>query len=158
MTYMSDSVQTAFEAMWADASSLDPVLLVRRVLSTPVPRVSMSRGLTSMLPALRPSLCMADRSDESRARERVALLAMQARAKGIVDRRARFRSPGARNDWVNGLLGVVPWSHDAADGLVASVELALARALRGAPADQGVIAAVPATFRSDEPGCIALIR
>lgn len=159
MTYISDSIQTAFEGMWADASSLDPVLLVRRVLSTPVPRVSMSRGgLAAMLPPLRPSLCMADRSDESRARERIALLAVRARAKGIVDRRARYRFPGGRSDWVNGLLGLAPWSHDAADGLVASVELALAREVRGVAAGQGVIAAVPATFRSDEPGCIALTR
>ena len=159
MTYMSDSIQTAFEGTWSNASSIDPVLMVRRVLATPVPRVVFARsGLTSMLPPLRPSLCIEGRSDESRARERVALLAVEARARGIVERRARYRFPGGRNDWANGMLGVAPWSHESADALVSAVEAALIAELRGASADQGVIDAVPASFRSSDADCVALAR
>jgi hypothetical protein len=160
MTYISDSIQTAFEGAWADPSAIDPVLLVRRVLSTPLPR--MSRGdrnkLSSMLPPLRPTLCIAERSDEAKARERLALLAVQARAKGLVDRRARYRFPGARNDWVNGLLGVAPWSRANADALVASLESAIIAELRTTPADQGIIAVVPASFGSSADDCAPLAR
>jgi hypothetical protein len=136
------------------------VLLVRRVLATPVPRVIFGprTALVSMLPTLHPSLCVAGRSDESRARERIAMLAVEARAKGIVGRRARYRFPGGHTDWVNGLLGVAPWSRGGADGLVASIESAIIGELRNAPADQGVIDAVPAAFRSNEPGCVPLPR
>jgi hypothetical protein len=160
MTYISESIQTSFEAAWADPASIDPVLLVRRVLSTPLPRVSRGSraGLAAMLPPLRPSLCIAERSDEAKARERIALLAVHARAKGIVDRRARYRFPGARNDWVNGLLGVAPWSRASADALVASLESGIIAELRTAPADQGVIAVVPASFGSSSSGCAPLAR
>jgi hypothetical protein len=158
MTYISDSIQSAFEGSWADASAIDPVLVVRRVLSTPVPRAAFRRagGLAAVLPPLRPSLCMSERSDEARARERVALLAVEARARGVVERRARYRFPGARTDWANGLLGVAPWNHDSADALVASVEWAIVRELREIASDQGVIDAVPAAFQSGEPGCVPL--
>jgi hypothetical protein len=158
MTYISDSIQSAFEGSWADASAIDPVLVVRRVLSTPVPRAAFRRagGLAAVLPPLRPSLCMSERSDEARARERVALLAVEARARGVVERRARYRFPGARTDWANGLLGVAPWNHDGADALVASVEWAIVRELREIASDQGVIDAVPAAFQSGEPGCVPL--
>ena len=160
MTYISDSIQTAFETTWADASSIDPVLMLRRVLAAPVPRGAFAgqNVLSTMLPALRPSLCIAGRSDEARARERVALLAVAARAQGIVERRARYRFPGGRTDWANGMLGVVPWSRDGADVLVASVESAIIAQLRGTSGDQGVIDAVPATFRSVDRDCVPLAR
>jgi hypothetical protein len=159
MTYMSDSIQAGFERTWSDASSIDPVLMVRRVLSTPVPRLaSQTAGLGAMLPALAPSLCIADRTPEARARERVALLTIEARARGIVARRARYRFPGARSDWANGLLGVAPWSRERADGMVAAMEGALAAELRRTSADQGVIDAVPWTFRSNDEGCVTLAR
>jgi hypothetical protein len=160
MTYISDSIQTAFETTWADASSIDPVVMLRRVLATPVPRGAFAahHTLSSMLPALRPSLCIAGHSDEARARERVALLAVRARAQGIVERRARYRFPGGRTDWANGMLGVAPWSRDGADTLVASVESAILAQLRGTPADQGVIDAVPASFQSADRDCVPLAR
>lgn len=160
MTYISDSIQTAFEGAWADPAAIDPVLLVRRVLSTPLPRRSrVDHGkLAAMLPPLRPTLCIAERSDEAKARERVALLAVQARAKGIVDRRARYRFPGARNEWVNGLLGVAPWSRASADALVASLESSIIAELRTTPADQGIIAVVPASFGSSSDDCGPLAR
>lgn len=159
MTYVSDSIQGSFESVWGDASTIDPVLLVRRVLSAPVPRAVFGHAsLASMLPPLRPSLCMDQQSAESRAREQVALLAVQARAKGVVERRARYRFPGSRNDWVNGLLGIAPWSRDAADDLIAGVESALVTELRTTALDAGVIATVPSSFRSDEPGCVSLAR
>jgi hypothetical protein len=159
MTYISDSIQTSFEGTWSNASSIDPVLMVRRVLAAPVPRGAFSRpGLSAMLPPLRPSLCIEGRTDESRARERVALLAVEARARGIVERRARYRFPGGRNDWANGMLGVVPWSHESADAMVSSVASALIAELRGASSDQGVIDAVPASFRSSDADCVALSR
>jgi hypothetical protein len=160
MTYISDSIQTAFETTWSDAASIDPVLMLRRVLAAPVPRGAFGAhgALSSMLPPLRPSLCIAGRSEEARARERIALLAVEARAQGIVERRARYRFPGGRNDWANGMLGVAPWSRDAADTLVASVESAIIAQLRGSPADQGVIDAVPARFRSADRDCVPLVH
>jgi hypothetical protein len=160
MTYISDSIQTAFETTWADASSIDPVLMLRRALASPLPRSAFGAQtkLSSMLPALRPSLCIAGRTEEARARERVALLAVSARAQGIVERRARYRFPGGRNDWANGMLGLAPWSHDGAEALVASVESAIIAQLRGTPGNQGVIDAVPASFRSADRDCVPLAR
>ena len=61
----------------------------------------------------------------------IALLAVEARAHGIVERRARYRFPGTRNDWANGMLGVAPWNHEGADALVSAVETALIAELRG---------------------------
>ena len=36
MTFVPDSVRDAFESQWSDPDVVDPVLLVRRVLETPV--------------------------------------------------------------------------------------------------------------------------
>ena len=36
MTYVPDSIRVAFESQWADPRVIDPLLLVRRVLETPI--------------------------------------------------------------------------------------------------------------------------
>jgi hypothetical protein len=130
------------------------------VLSTPVPRAAFTgrNQLASMLPPIQSSVCISGPSDESRARERVAVLAVEARARGLVERRARYRFPGTHTDWANGMLGVPPFSRERADALVASVQSAIVADLRGASAERGVIEAVPANFTSDDGGCVALAR
>lgn len=158
MTFVSDSARLAFEATWSDASTIDPLVLARRVLGTPVSRYAFSRAMGAPLPAVTPSLCAAEGSAEARARSRLLALAVQARAEGIAMRRARYRYPGAAPEWANGLLGVPPWNPRAADPVIASLASALVTELRSAQADQGVVPEVPASFRSSDASCSAISR
>lgn len=159
MTYISDSVQAGFENTWSDIATLDPVLLVRRVLGTPMLRTThAATGLGALLPPLRASLCMDESSTEAAARARLAALAVEARAQGIAARRARYRFPGASADWTNGMLGVAPWNPVPADRLVASLSASLVAELRNTIGDRAVVPAVPAAFVSDDGVCPALAR
>ncbi len=159
MTFIADSLQTGFESFWSDATTIDPLLLVRRVFTTPIPHGAFSThaGGLSLSPGT-VEFCTDDSSDEGRARARLVATAIGARAHGVAMRRARYRFPGGRSDWTYGLLGVAPWSADAANDVVTSLAAALAAELRNASADQGVVPAVPASFRSINSSCAAIAR
>jgi hypothetical protein len=158
MTFVSDSVLGAFENTWANPTTIDPLLMVRRVFATPVGRVVVSPhvGLLT-LPSPRPVICSIDESAEARARSRLLATAIEARARGIARRRAHYHM-GARPDWANGLLQLPPYDTQLAEPVVASIAFALANQLRASVADYGVVAELPASFRSSDASCSAILR
>jgi hypothetical protein len=133
MTFVPDSLREDFTARWSDARTVDPVVFVRRVVSAPVSfRLAWSRPIP--LPALddRDLLCVSGDSPELEARERLMLLAIDARAHGVAVRRARHRR--------------APWDPAAADRLEPLLRMAIAGDLRNSSASQGIVPAVPAPF------------
>ncbi|MEO6878247.1 MAG: hypothetical protein ABI205_07190, partial [Gemmatimonadaceae bacterium] len=164
VTYLPDSLRAAFESQWSDVRIIDPVLLVRRALETPLSQRGTwaSRGSRSgMVPAwfAPPSeLCVADESPGGRARERLLNLAVDARAHGMARRRAVFRPSGHRGEWVNGFRGVAPWSPEPARRMIDGFRASIVGALSSAVADQGVLPVIPATFRSSAVSCSKISR
>lgn len=163
MTYVPDSLRAAFESQWSDPDVVDPVLLVRRALETPVswrrtrlaPRVAATPLPVLEAPA---QLCVADHSAMGRARERLLMLAVNARAEGIAHRRAAFGRAAWRPVWANGLLGIAPWSPEPAQRVVDGLRASIVDALESAPSDQGVLPVVPAIFRSSTASCSTISR
>jgi len=86
------------------------------------------------------------------------MLAVDARARGMAARRARYRPAAQRGDWGNSVLGLAPWSPRAGDELVARLRFAIAGELETAVSNQGVVPAVPAIFRSSAESCSAIAR
>jgi hypothetical protein len=162
MTYLPDSTRTAFESQWSDPMVVDPTLLVRRALETPVLWRAAWQLRSGPLgsPAAAPvQLCLADLSAASRARERLLMTAVDARARGIAMRRARYRpSAWGRPDWAASVLGVSPWSPDEGLRLVDGLRAAIVAELTSSLSDQGVVPAVPAIFRSNAASCSSISR
>jgi hypothetical protein len=164
MTYVPDSVRTRFESQWADATEIDPLLLVRRVLDAPIMlrgyglpvgmrsdaarrsglAWSTAEAVSPILSSTRPSVCVADESEEMLARRNLVLLAVEARAQGAAARRARYRP-----------LVAVP---DESERLRDAVRSAVIAELTTALANQGVVPLVPATFRSSAASCSSTAR
>jgi hypothetical protein len=161
MTYLPDSVRDPFESQWSNAAVVDPVLLVRRVLETPVSwrAVWQSRtGAGSLLPPVQSSVCVGDDSPESRARERLLMLAVDARARGVASRRARFRPASMRADWANSVLGTAPWSPDEGERLIDGLRSMILDQIATTLSNQGLVLAVPAIFASNAASCSSIAR
>jgi hypothetical protein len=157
MTYIPDSLRASFEASWADAGVVDPVVMVRRVLETPV----SWRGVTARvghalvaLPAAAPTACLPTRTPEARAREGLLMLAVDARARGAAIRRARFYAPSSRADWARALLGIPPWRGDLDEGLLEGLRASVVAELASQSSAQGVVPLVPAAFRASAESCV----
>lgn len=155
MTYLPDSIRDGFIEQWADPTWTDPVLLVRRVLETPV----SWRGVWRQPALLRLVSLDAHASDElaciigsaspeARARVRLLKLAIDARARGAAFRRARARPVSERPAWAHSLLGTPLWSPAEGERVVGVLRANLITELATTPADQGLLAAAPAMFRS----------
>ncbi|HEY4216258.1 MAG TPA: hypothetical protein VGM67_03925 [Gemmatimonadaceae bacterium] len=154
VTYLPDSSRVAFESQWSDPDVVDPVLVVRRVLETPVSwRGAVTSGFDSPL-----ELCSADRSTAGRARERLLMRAVKARAEGMAKRRSGARGVAGRPDWANGLRGVAPYSPEPGRKIVDRYESSIIAALSSAVGDQGVLPVVPAIFRSSSASCSTISR
>jgi len=161
MTYLPDSVRDPFESQWSNAGVVDPVLLVRRVLETPVSwRAAWQwrAGAGSLLPPAESSVCVSDDSPESRARERLLLLAVDARARGVASRRARFRPASMRADWANSVLGTAPWRPDEGERLIDGLRTVILDQIATALSNQGLVLAVPAIFASNAASCSSIVR
>ena len=161
MTYVPDSVRRAFESQWSDPRVVDPSLLVRRALETPVSwRGAWQSPSPITLPSFAPPprLCNRDDSPSSKARQSLLMTAIDARARGIAERRARYRPAAARPDWANSVLGVAPWAPEAGDRVVERLRSAIAAELTTALSDQGVVPAVPAIFLSSAGSCSSMRR
>jgi hypothetical protein len=161
MTYVPDSLRAMFEVAWADASIVDPVVMVRRVLETPV----SWRGLSSrvghaqvMLPIGSVAACLPALTPEAQARERLLVLAVDARARGAAVRRARFYASSTRADWARALLGTPPWRSDLDDGLLEGLRAAVLTELANQWSAQGVVPVVPGAFRASAETCVASSR
>jgi hypothetical protein len=151
MTYVPDSVQSRFESQWADLHVIDPQLLVRRVLETPVAirgatgrRSPMADAALPILSTTLPSICVPDQSEETRARRNLLVLAIDARTRAAVARRARYRS-------------ILATPQDA-ERFRDAVRSALVAELTTALPDQGVVPLVPSTFRSSAASCSSIAR
>lgn len=163
MTYVPDSVRSDYVSQWADASSVDPVLLVRRVLDTPVSwRLAWQPHTALSLPALSATTpetpaCVAHAdSPEGNARAKLLNLAVDAHARGIAERRARYRLAHGNSTWAHSVLREPPWSSDEGDRLVHLLRGELLGELSTAPADQGLVSGVPAIFRSSAASCSSI--
>jgi hypothetical protein len=149
MTYVPDSIENGFASQWSDPRIVDPVLLVRRALETPISlrRIPSPRpGAAALMASTQPRVCSPDESAETRARESVLMLAIDARATGIAARRARSYSGSARSGWANSVLGVAPWSSADADRSRAAYRAAIVGELTSALSEQGVVPLAPAVF------------
>ncbi len=160
MTYVSDTARGTFSAAWADPETLDPTILVRRVLETPVAlRLAWARPHHPALPpSPQPALCSLGSSGEAKARRHLLSLAVDARARGTLLRRAKFLQASMRYDWVNSVVGSAPWNHDLGDALEASFRMSMVNDLSMALSAQGVVPLVPAIFRSNDASCSAIER
>jgi hypothetical protein len=161
MTYLPDSVRDPFESQWSNANVVDPVLLVRRVLETPIPWRALwqsAAGAGSLLPPLESSVCLSDDSPETRARDRLLMLAVDARARGVAARRARFRPASLRADWANSVLHTAPWSPDAGERMVDALRTAILEQVAASLPNQGLVPAVPVIFASNAASCASIAR
>jgi len=86
------------------------------------------------------------------------MLAIDARARGMALRRARFRPPSGRSAWANSILGVIPWSPSGGDRVVDALRGAIATTLTTALPGQGVLPVIPAIFRSSAVNCSSIAR
>ena len=160
MTYISDTARVMFEAAWADpaidrpdnsrpARSRDPSNLATR-LGTSGPRP---------LPAsVQPSVCSVGSSAEAKARRRLLALAVDARARGALLRRAKFYPTSLRYDWVNSAVGAAPWNGELGDALEKSLRMSVMSELSTSLSAQGVVPLVPVIFRSNDASCSAIDR
>jgi hypothetical protein len=160
MTYISDTARATFEAAWANPETLDPTILVRRVLEMPVAwRFVWARPARATLPApAQLTLCSLGNSDEAKARRHLISLAVDARAQGALLRRAKFYPASMRNDWVNSVIGAAPWNTEIGDALVRSLRASVANDLSSSLSAQGVVPLVPAIFRSSDASCSVIDR
>jgi hypothetical protein len=161
MTYLPESVRDGFLAQWADARSVDPYLLVRHVLSVPLPRRRIALnpsvfdddplGLTSNGAAI----CADPGSlaPELRARQALMEMALDARALGIVKMRARWFASDARPGWANSILGAAPWSPTVGDLAVRRVRANLVAQLEAARGGDQLRFATPSIFRPSASSC-----
>lgn len=161
MTYVPDSLRTSFESAWADPGVVDPVVMVRRVLDTPVSWRGMSVRVghaSIVLPAPAVPVCLPASTPEARARERLLMLAIDARAQGAALRRARFYAPSSRADWARSLLGTPPWRADLDTSLIDGLRASVLAELASEASAQGVVPVVPLAFRATAESCVANSR
>jgi hypothetical protein len=161
IAYVPDSIRVAFEETWSDPRTVDPMLLVRRALDTPVSWRSVfqwSASVDSLLPPTTMQLCMSDDSPGLRARKNLLMVAIDARAHGMALRRARFRPPTGRSAWANSILGLAPWAPTGGDRVIDGLRGAIVSALTTALPGQGVLPVIPAIFRSSAVNCSSIAR
>jgi hypothetical protein len=168
MTFVPDSARDAFAARWSDAASIDPTLMVRRVLDAPVSwrvvwqqvgrTASVQADAAVLGGASAPVLCPATSSPEAAARERLLALAIDARARGAAIRRARFFPSTMRTEWTRSVLDTPPWRTDAGESVVAALRVAVANELSTATWAQGVVPVVPSIFRASSESCSSIAR
>lgn len=161
MTYVPDTLRASFEAAWADANVVDPVVMVRRVLETPVSWRGLWQriGAASVnLPAIMGPACLPATTPEARARERLLMLAIDARARGAAMRRARYYPSSLRSDWARALLHTPPWRSDLEETLLDGLRSSVLTELMNEPTAQGVVPVVPVVFRSAGTSCASSSR
>jgi hypothetical protein len=97
MTYVPDSTARAYAARWAELAVLDPAAVVIRTLEAPIlsrrgPRPAFGISRQTTVDLATGSLCQLDRLRDGSAQDRLMYLAIEARARGIIARRARYPS------------------------------------------------------------------
>jgi hypothetical protein len=159
MTYLPESIRDGFLAQWADARSVDPFLLVRHILSVPLPRrrIAVNPSLFDddplSLTSKGPAICADHGAPELRARQTLLDMALDARALGIVRMRARWFASDARPAWASSILGVAPWSPAIGESLVRRVRANLLGQLDAARGGDQLRFATPSIFRPSASSC-----
>jgi hypothetical protein len=98
MTVVPDSLRDEYSRAWADPNALDPSVIVARVLTSPI---VLRRPMTPTI-AWWPQLdlsalsCRLERLRNGTARERLIALATDARARGLLLRRAHSMNATSR--------------------------------------------------------------
>ena len=161
MTYLPESIRDGFLAQWADARSVDPYLLVKHILTVPLPRrrISLNPSLFDddpiSLTSTGPAIC-ANRgalSPELRARQALLDMSLDARALGILRMRARWFVPENRPAWASSILGVAPYSPTIGDLAVRRVRANLVGQLAAARGGDQLRFATPSIFRPSASSC-----
>ena len=161
MTYLPEPVRDGFLSQWADARSVDPYLLVRHILSVPLPRrrISLSPSLFDddplSLTSSGPAMC-ADRgslSPELRSRQSLLDMSLDARALGLVRMRARWFTLDNRPAWASSILGAPPFSPTTGDFVVRRVRANLVGQLDAARGGDQLRFATPSIFRPSVSTC-----
>lgn len=148
MAQVPDSAGAGYLARWSSVEAMDPVAVILRAMDTPVisrrtPRIPFGFSASMMTDLATGGLCRVDAMRDGTPQERLVAMAIDARAKGIVIRRARYMPAAERPAWARAALGdpLVPAA--AADEInrrtAASVAEGLARA--------GLMDFPPAPFR-----------
>jgi hypothetical protein len=165
MTYISDSTRDEFEAEWSDPSVIDPTLMVRRVLDSPVSWRLVwqelgrpAQGAATLLGTTTMGVCLVGKSPEADARERLLALAIDARARGVATRRARYYPSSMRPEWTRSVLATPPWRTEIGESVIAALRTTVVSELSSATWAQGVVPAVPAIFRSNAASCSSIAR
>ena len=161
MTYLPESVQDGFLSQWADARSVDPYLLVRHILTVPLPRrrISLNPSLFDddplSLTNTGPAIC-ADRTSlapELRARQALLEMSLDARALGLLRMRARWFRLDNRPAWASSILGAPPYSPTIGELAVRRVRANLVGQLDAARGGDQLRFATPSIFRPTASTC-----
>src|SRR5690348_8610599 len=161
MTYLPESVRDGFLSQWADARSVDPYLLVRHILSVPLPhrRIALNPSLFDddplSLAAAGAAIC-ADRgtlAPELRARQALLEMSLDARALGLVRMRARWFALDKRPAWASSILGAPPYSPAVGALAVRRVRASLSGQLDVARGGDQLRFATPSIFRPSASSC-----
>ncbi|HET9426411.1 MAG TPA: hypothetical protein VFO55_13660 [Gemmatimonadaceae bacterium] len=148
MTWVPDSVAEGYTGRWESLDRLDPSTVVMRVLDAPMAIRRLGRapfGIPSsmMTDLFSAGLCRVDAMRDGSAQERLIAMTIEARARGILVRRARSTAAAARPAWARALLGDPMAAPRSADEMtrrtIASVAEGVARA--------GLLDLPPAPFR-----------
>jgi hypothetical protein len=101
MTYLPDSMSSAYVRRWESLDALDPSALVMRTMDAPVYSRRIGRVPRGLTPAMVADLsmgvlCKVDAMREGSSQNRLLAMAIDARADGIIARRARYAPPSPR--------------------------------------------------------------
>lgn len=151
MTYVPDSVGAAYVARWEALDRLDPSTIFLRVMDAPIitrrgGRPPFGFAPWAMLDIAAGALCRVEALRKGSAQDRLLAMTIDARAKGIVVRRARLTAEGNRPAWARAILGEPMWNPRNADDLMRRTTAAVAEGAARA----GLFALAPAPF---DPGC-----
>jgi len=161
MTYLPESIREEFLDQWGDARSVDPYLLVKHVLTMPLPRRRIALSPSRFeddplsLTARSTSLCADAGALAPELRERQVLLdlALDARALGIARMRARWFSADSRPAWASSVLDVAPWSAQPGDLAVRRIRAFLAGQFDAARGGDQLRFDTPSIFRPSASTC-----
>ena len=118
MTSVSDSTRVRYVERWGDREGIDPLVIVARLRAAPMGRSPRPLSQLGGAPQLPPSSCMIDHLRRGSARDRLVALTVDARARGIILRRAASLPAGRRPPWAHAALGEPTWSRSQYDEMV----------------------------------------
>lgn len=123
MTYLPDSVGQSYLRRWRSLDRIDPSAVMLRALETPVSVRRALRAPFGFSPAVMTelatgSICRLKGLRAGNAQDRLMAMTLEARAKGIVLRRARYSVESTRAPWARATLGEMLWNPSAADDVV----------------------------------------